>query len=146
MVRLVVVGDLQRVAREVLEQLGFSGAELDSVYRLSLATFRRRVVPALEQSFAREIERAVSRRGLGPAIVEVRAIKTRRTESGELTELSSRATGNGSDRIRLTALEAEWNNRLRAGFEAWVQENITWILAVIRQQPGRGQDQDSWFA
>jgi hypothetical protein len=141
MLRLTIVGDLQTVARRTLQDLGFTGPELESLYRLALTTFRRRVIPMLEQAYAADVQRAAARRGL-QILVDVRAIRIRRAPSGELVEIQSSVEGPGADRIRISALEQTWNEQLALAFQSWIQENLDWILTVVRRNGG---GQDSWF-
>jgi hypothetical protein len=136
--RLVVVGDVQGVARAVLAENGFEGNE--ALYRLAVAAFRRRVLPVLEQNFASEIQRALSRRGI-TALVEARGFKVRRDENGQLYEIQSFASP-GLERVRLNALENMWNERIEQTFAAFLQDNAPWMLAAINQ-PRTAED---WIA
>ncbi len=144
MVRLTIVGDLQGVVRATLAELGFeTGPEFESLYRLALSSFRRRVVPALESQFARSIEQAAARRGMA-VLAEVRAIRVRRNPEGELVQLRSSASGPGSERVRLASLENAWNEQLQTVFRDWFQQNCEWILAAVRGE--NRASQNDWFA
>jgi hypothetical protein len=133
MVRLVIVGDLQQVARRAVAELGFEQSELDSIYRLGLSLFRRRVLPALESAEAETTRRVLARRGI-QALVEMRGIKVRRDADGNLVQITSRAEGPGSERIRVQAIEDYWNQQLSIAFSQFLNDNIDWILQVVRGQ------------
>jgi hypothetical protein len=138
MLRVTVVGDVQQVARQTLQELGFSNEQL---YRLTVSTFRRRVLPGLEEAFSNEIRQAAARRGL-MLMVDVRGFRFRRNENGELVELRSQALGSGAERVRVQALENMWNERLYHTLRAFIEDNIHWMLSAI-QQPRATED---WIA
>jgi hypothetical protein len=141
MLRVTVIGDVQQVARQTLQELGFGGNE--QLYRLSLAVFRRRLVPALEATFAARINRTLSAKGLH-ALIDVRAFKFRRV-NGELNQLSSEAVGEGAERIKLDRIEQAWNLYLKDAFAEFLQQNLEWLLEITSGQRRSEPDWD-WLA
>jgi hypothetical protein len=131
-IRLVVVGDIQAVGKTVLEELGFEKNE--ALYRLAISSFRRRVLPALESTFAQDIARLAARRGLA-VVADVRGFKLRRGADGQLTEIRSVAEGPGAERIRLQMLEQQWNEMLASAFRSFVEDNVTWMLSAVQSRP-----------
>ena len=141
MLRVTIVGDVQKVARETIAQLGFSGTEAEQLYRLSLAIFRRRLIPALEETFATRVSRALNGRGLA-AMVEIRAFRYRRNAEGEIVELRSQAVGPNAERVRVDRIEASWNAYLQDAFAHYLNENITWLIEIVRGQRRSEPDWD----
>ena len=141
MLRLLIIGNLQAIARAELEQFGFQGTELESVYRISISSFRKRLLAALEADFAEQVRRALARRGIG-ALVEVRGIKNRRNSLGELVQLESSAEGENAERIRLAAIQAAWEDYLSDAFRKYFEQNADWIIAIVRGQRRSEPDWD----